>query len=739
MRASVRITVLALLLPALAAALPGDALGPLAFPCDTPTPGLPCNLRMTFAPNNGNENYIAINPTNPNNFVSTSKDYGLTGQPGVHACNVNNVWTGYYTTLDGGQTWTNGYARGHPGSSATPISKYKCSTDATIAVDNAGTFYLSGLAYNSTAGTSAVWVAKSTDGGITFSDPRIGDESNFDDKNWIAVDPDTSDVYITWTQFNTGSGIKFRRALAGDIGTWGPRLQLSGASSGSAQGSFPLVAPDGTVHVFWNDNIQGGSGSMYVAKSTDHGASFSAERAIFTYTAANWNGDAEYRTPTIPHAAVDRSNGPHRGTLYVVYQGLAHGDPDAFIRRSTDGGLTWSAEKRLNDDVIGNDKGQNFPTIAVDPSNGWVHVIWEDRRDDPNNRLFGTYYTVSKDGGLTWSKNQRVSTHLSDPSPCKHQGGFTFIGDYWGIAAAGGKARPSFVDTRNGRCDLYTALLFAGPQLKGNARPHANLSQPESITLTAAPFTPLDSARLEVDVPLDWTLGDLDGGVVVPGAGLNTVRWDFGAIGSDRSVTFTATPTKARIVDLQARLDWSLTSEASASGRERWNATVLVSYPVLYLDLTVPRTIGTASAYNATVRIDNVGYGAATNATLEFIAPNGTIPVPRGGDVTVEPLALGLTYGKPPSDPTALGLLRIVWTLPSVEPQSTETYRLVLLSPAAQQLAPSPNMVHSATLRGTAPDGAALRTAESETTRLTGLTTSSVLASPGVLVEYVGP
>ena len=56
-------------------------------------------------------------------------------------------------------------------------------------------------------------------------------------------------------------------------------------------------------------------------------------------------------------------------------------DPlDVHFIRSTDGGTTWSAPVRVNDDPIGNGKVQFLTWMAVDPTDGSVNVIFYDRR-----------------------------------------------------------------------------------------------------------------------------------------------------------------------------------------------------------------------------------------------------------------------------------------------------------------------------------------------------------------------
>src|SRR5206468_1954643 len=87
---------------------------------------------------------------------------------------------------------------------------------------------------------------------------------------------------------------------------------------------------------------------------------------------------------------------------------------DIAFSRSTDGGLSWSAPARLNDDPPDNGIDQFQPTIAV-RADGLLGVTWHDRRYDPNGFLYDIAYTQSDDGGLTWNANRRVTDLSSDP------------------------------------------------------------------------------------------------------------------------------------------------------------------------------------------------------------------------------------------------------------------------------------------------------------------------------------
>ena len=109
--------------------------------------------------------------------------------------------------------------------------------------------------------------------------------------------------------------------------------------------------------------------------------------------------------------AVDRSGTSTNNNVYMLASvqptGFSTGSDVMFVR-STDGGQTFSAPKRVNDDPINHSKWHWFGTLSVAP-NGRIDSVWLDTRNAANNTDSQLFYSYSTDAGNTWSPNVAVS------------------------------------------------------------------------------------------------------------------------------------------------------------------------------------------------------------------------------------------------------------------------------------------------------------------------------------------
>jgi len=404
------------------------------------------NIRLTDVPQSNNEPHIAVNPTDPLNIVAAGNDYGTP---------LEDAWVGFYTTVDGGKNWTRGlipgyYETGDP-KPGEPLWGYKGGGDPVVAFGPDGTCYLAGIAfkrYPMTPGrSSGIFVARSEDKGFTWevnmviASATIG---TFHDKEWIAVDPNNGNVYVTWTAFNfyAVSSLVFSKSTDGGR-TWSRPVVISDLLELElqVQGSAVAVDSKGAIHVVW---IDFDSNTVRYTSSSDYGESWSLPKSIAPVKPlpSSLPGGG-YRTPTLMAMAVDLSNGTYGGSIYASWPDYSNGNGDIMLVYSRDGGTNWSEPVKVNNDNSGND--QFFPAIAVSP-NGWVHMSFYDRRDDPDNILLSMYYAQSRDGG----KNFTIQLNVTDTMFNGDLSRGPFIGDYNGIAANDTIAHLVWCDMRHG-------------------------------------------------------------------------------------------------------------------------------------------------------------------------------------------------------------------------------------------------------------------------------------------------
>lgn len=177
---------------------------------------------------------------------------------------------------------------------------------------------------------------------------------------------------------------------------FGTDIMVNGSAAGSSTQSTPAMAVNGNDNIFvaWDD-VRDGNFNIYVAASSDGGASFGTAVLVD-------NDAADQQRPDLA------TYGPLN--VYVVWQDLRNGDWDIYFARSSNGGISFSTPVQVSDASAGSD--QSYPSIAV-ASNGDIIVVWQDYRD--NN--WEIYSSISTDGGDSFGANVRVN----NPSPTNEQ------------------------------------------------------------------------------------------------------------------------------------------------------------------------------------------------------------------------------------------------------------------------------------------------------------------------------
>jgi Neuraminidase (sialidase) len=295
---------------------------------------------------------------------------------------------------------------------------------------------------------------------------HINSVTPFEDKPGIVADNAAGsrykgNVYLAWTRFDVygshnpedHSQIYFSRSTDGGK-TFSVPLRISDTggdcvdSDNTVEGVVPSIGPNGEVYVVWAGPL-----GLVFDKSTDGGVTFGKDKVIGPIP-GGWDFSVAGldRANGMPVTGVDLSNGPNRGTLYINWIDNRNGDEDVFIASSRDGGETWSAPMRVNDDPLKNGKVQFFTWMSVDPIDGSINTIFYDRRDT-QGKLTGLTMARSIDGGRTFV-NYKIN---QEPFECNDS---VFFGDYSGISAYDGHVVPIFMHFLDERRLAVSVALF---------------------------------------------------------------------------------------------------------------------------------------------------------------------------------------------------------------------------------------------------------------------------------------
>ncbi|MCK4341648.1 MAG: exo-alpha-sialidase, partial [Phycisphaerae bacterium] len=369
-----------------------------------------------------NEPTIAVDPTNPQIMAIGWRQFDTI------TSNFRQAGWGY--TTDGGRNWT------FPG----VVEPGHFRSDPVMDSDAQGNFYYNSL---TNEGGYQCKVFKSTDGGQTWN---AGVFAQGGDKQWQEIDktngPGQGHIYASWNSFYSICDGHFTRSTDGGQSfepcTYAPSSPYWGTLS---------VGPTGELYL---------SGQGFIVCRSDN-AQNAGQTITWSSASVNLGGSIVFSAGPNPGGLLGQSwvaaDYSQPGYVYMLCSvDPAGSDPlDIMFSRSTDGGTTWSAPLRINDDPAGNNAWQWFGTLSVAP-NGRIDVIWLDTRGDPGGYDSVLYYSFSDDSGTTWSPNEALSLsfdpHVGWPQQNK-------LGDYFDMWSDDMGACVAYAGTFNGEQDVY--------------------------------------------------------------------------------------------------------------------------------------------------------------------------------------------------------------------------------------------------------------------------------------------
>ena len=382
---------------------------------------------MNIVGDAANEPSIAIDPTNLDRMAIGWRQFDTI------ASNFRQAGAG--RTTDGGLTWT-----------ATTLDPGVFRSDPILDSTSDGRFY-----YHSLQSTLLADAFTSPDAGATWGDPVFAFGG---DKAWAAADrsggPGNAHFYAHWSPlFGCCDSAVFNRTTDGGD-------------------SFENPVDPGEDFT-WGTVAVGSQGEVYVVgRKVSSGSEFSVAKSTTVQNPDDpmaFDFVADLDMGGFLGASAGPNPGGLLGQMWIApARGLGVGnqvyvlsslnppgsDPlDVHFARSDDGGLTWSAPRRLNDDPPG--AWQWFGTLSVAP-NGRLDAIWNDSRADPGGFDSALYYTTSSDGGDNWTPPIAVSPsfdpHIGWPNQNK-------IGDYYDMVSTTDAAHVAYSATFNGEQDVY--------------------------------------------------------------------------------------------------------------------------------------------------------------------------------------------------------------------------------------------------------------------------------------------
>jgi hypothetical protein len=494
----------------------GGGAGVHTFGCQNVFSGSPKNIKVNqdCSFRRKAEEQIVIDPTNPNHLLAGQNDARI----GFNHCGID-------VSFDRGKTWGDmvpplwGYL-------LKDNRTADAGSDPALAFDSQGNAYFTCILFNVVADSVAIVVAKSNaqfggtffhapapgpfqafsvttgasppgSNGVVVSEP--GNTVFFHDKEFLFADTSNSSprrdrAYVTWTRFREEnacqhgtsryceSPIFFSQSVDGGD-HWSAPIEISGTNAEICsdadlydttldptkcnfdQGSWMVIAPNGALYVFFNnENVDENAQQLMVTCPSDgRNCALAASWTDPVQVALDVNtqpmGPAfgcatgrqclppnTYRINDFGAAGTD----PNTGRLYFAWADYQTGQNHVYLVHSYDGGNTWSEPEAVTGTSTAATKSAQWqPWMAVGPQ-GFVYVAYYDRQYGNCEQTGCNDITlaVSHDHGQTFEHKRITTFSMPNLTLATNPIQAGFLGDYMSVVADGQGVMMVWADTR---------------------------------------------------------------------------------------------------------------------------------------------------------------------------------------------------------------------------------------------------------------------------------------------------
>ena len=409
------------------------------------------------------EPFLVVNPASPANLIAIwQQDRWSNGA-------AQGLVVG--ASFDSGRSWTRGILPFSicAGGNSSQGGDFARASDPWLAVSPDGALHALGLAVTGAALTtdseSAMLIARSTDGGLSWSVPRAlirerGPAAN--DKGSITADStDVRYVYAVWDRLDDRRGpVWLARTMDGGASWQPPRSIFDPGQHSQTIGNQIAVLPDGELVNFFTqidvDAAGVASASLRLIRSMDRGDTWSSPLTVAVLLAIGAE-DPDTGQPIRDGSILGSFATDSAGVLYVAWQDarFSNGVRDGVVlSRSSDRGLSWSAPVQVN----ANASVQAFlPTLHV-RADGVIGVTYFDLRSNTPDAatLFTDHWLAISADGRTFTETRIGERFDLALAPVANG---LFIGDYMGLASVDREFLALFVATERAnvanRTDVY--------------------------------------------------------------------------------------------------------------------------------------------------------------------------------------------------------------------------------------------------------------------------------------------